>query len=311
MDLSYNIIGTGALGGFYGGILAHSGKQVNFLLHSDYDYVVKNGLQVDYGEKSFHIDNVNAYNDTNKMPKADVVLVTLKTTNNHLLKSLLKPIVDKKTIVILIQNGIYMEERLAEAFTQMTIGGGSAFICCYKSGLGHIHHVDYGSLTLGLHNNKTLENIELIKQVVSDFQMTGIQCNYADNLYFIRWKKLIWNIAYNGISVVLNTQTNILMENPSSRAMLKDIMLEVIAAARACGVPIKDEVAEMTLVHTDKMTPYAPSMKLDYDAKRPLEIEAIYDNTIALAAEKGYDMKLTKMIAKELRFLTSNFNHKV
>jgi len=309
MDLNYNIIGTGALGGFYGGILAHSGKQVNFLLHSDYDYVLENGLQVDSGENSFHIDKVNAYNDTNKMPKADVVLVTLKTTNNHLLKSLLKPIVDKNTIVILIQNGIYMEERLSEDFPQLTIGGGSAFICCYKAGPGHIHHVDYGSLTIGLHNNKSLENIDIMKQVVSDFKLAGIQSNYDDNLFSIRWKKLIWNIAFNGICVVLNIQTNKLMNNPSSRAMLKDIMLEVISAARACGVPIEDEIAEKTLIHTDKMTPYAPSMKLDYDAKRPLEIEAIYDNAASLAAKHGYDMKLTKMIAKELRFLTSDENY--
>ena len=93
--MKYAVIGTGAVGGFYGGKLANAGKEVHFLMHSDYEYVKKNGLQIDSCDGSFHIDNPHVYNDTNAMPQVDVVIVALKTTRNHLLSQLLPPFLRK------------------------------------------------------------------------------------------------------------------------------------------------------------------------------------------------------------------------
>ena len=77
--MKYGVIGTGAIGGFYGAKLAHGGQEVHFLLHSDYEYVKQHGLQVDSCDGSFHLDDVNAYQHTEDMPKCDVVLVCLKS----------------------------------------------------------------------------------------------------------------------------------------------------------------------------------------------------------------------------------------
>ena len=107
--MNYTIIGTGAIGGFYGGRLMNAGRKVQFLLHSDYSYVRSHGLQIDSCDGSFHLDNVDCYDSTSKMPCADVILVGLKSTNNHLLKDLLSPIVGSNTTVVLIQNGIGLE----------------------------------------------------------------------------------------------------------------------------------------------------------------------------------------------------------
>lgn len=112
--MRYAIIGTGGIGGYYGGKLARSGREVHFLLHTDYDYVRRNGLQIDSCDGSFHLDKVNAYTSTADMPAVDVVIVGLKTTNNNLLPSLLRPLLDKaddgrKPVVLLIQNGIGVE----------------------------------------------------------------------------------------------------------------------------------------------------------------------------------------------------------
>ena len=90
--MRYGIIGSGAIGGFYGGKLAKAGQEVHFLFRSDYEFVKQNGLQVDSCDGSFHIDNVNAYNDTAAMPTCDVVLVCLKSVNNNKLKTLLPPL---------------------------------------------------------------------------------------------------------------------------------------------------------------------------------------------------------------------------
>ena len=89
--MNYAIVGTGAIGGFYGARLSRVGKEVHFLLHSDYEYVAEHGLRVDSCDGDFLLDHVNAYASTESMPKVDVVIVALKTTRNHLLTTLLTP----------------------------------------------------------------------------------------------------------------------------------------------------------------------------------------------------------------------------
>ena len=125
--MTYTIIGTGAIGGYYGGCLMRAGRNVRFLLHTDYKYVKENGLQIDSCDGSFHLSNVEAYDDTRNMPMSDVVLVCLKSTNNHLLKQLLAPIVNDQTIVVLIQNGIGLEEDLHAAHVW-------EMLVCHKTG---------------------------------------------------------------------------------------------------------------------------------------------------------------------------------
>ena len=135
--MRYGVIGTGAIGGYYGAKLAHAGQELHFLFLSDYEYVKQHGLQVDSCNGSFHLDDVNAYLHTEDMPKCDVVLVCLKSVNNGKLQTLLPPLLhDKaaskreqsdaridsaereqarpkvKTLVVLIQNGIGVERRM-------------------------------------------------------------------------------------------------------------------------------------------------------------------------------------------------------
>ena len=86
MSLKYGIIGTGAIGGYYGAKLAKAGNDVHFLFHNDYEYVKANGLQVDSVNGSFHLSDLAVYHNTKDMPQCDVVLVCLKSTNNYLLR---------------------------------------------------------------------------------------------------------------------------------------------------------------------------------------------------------------------------------
>ena len=83
--MRYGVIGTGAIGGYYGAKLAQTGKEVHFLFHKDYDYVKEHGLQVDSCDGSFHLEDVNAYQSTKDMPMCDVVLIGLKTVNTGLI----------------------------------------------------------------------------------------------------------------------------------------------------------------------------------------------------------------------------------
>jgi len=304
MELSYGIIGTGAIGGFYGGFLAKSGKNVNFLFNSDFHHVKQNGLKVDSVNGDFHLKQVNAYQNSKDMPKCDVILVCLKTTNNNILKELLPAVMHENTVVIMIQNGLGVEKKLSRDFPNISIAGGLAFVASSKIGKGHIAHYDYGTLTLGFYQNP---NNIILNQVSEDINNAGIKCSYVEDLQMARWKKLLWNIPFNGVCVVLNTKTDELVKNPKSKELIKELMNEVVVAANHCGVSLQSDAIDDMINSTLKMKPYAPSMKLDFDFKRPLEIEAIYSNPIQEAKEAGYEMKVTSVIEKQLYFIQQSY----
>jgi 2-dehydropantoate 2-reductase len=303
MTIRYGVIGTGALGGFYGGMLARAGQEVHFLFRSDFEFVRKHGLRVDSVNGNFHLPEVNAHHTSQQMPVCDVILVCLKTTGNHLLPDLIKPLLHPESVVILLQNGLGLEEELSAQLPGVQIAGGLAFICSNKVGPGHINHLDYGKLVLGSHN---VSNPEILKQVVNDFQSAGIHADLTSDLRFARWQKLVWNIPFNGMTVVLNTTTDRLMANENTRELSRELMLEVIHGANVCGVPLKESLAQQMIEMTIKMKPYAPSMKLDYDFGRPMEIEYIYSKPIETARNAGFEMYKVSMLEKQLRFIQGN-----
>lgn len=305
-QLKYGVIGSGAIGGYYGGKLTKAGRDVHFLFHSDYEYVKSHGLQIDSIGGDFLIDPINAYNRTLDMPKCDVVFVCLKSTNNHLLKSLLPPLLHENTVVILIQNGLGLEADLQKDFLNLQIAGAIAFICSAKVGNGHISHMDQGSINIGSYSCKGDAILDIVE---ADFRDAGVECTIVD-LEVARWRKLIWNIPFNGMAVVLNTTTDRLLKNENTRKLVHSLMLEVIRGANAIGkgrFEIKESSADKMIATTERMIPYAPSMKLDFDHKRELELEYIYNQPIDAAAKAGYEMKCTQMLAQELNFIQSMY----
>lgn len=299
--MKYAIIGTGAIGGYYGGKLAHSGQEVHFLLHSDYEYVKEHGLQVDSCDGSFHLDHVNAYNDTTLMPKADVVLVCLKTINNFTLSTLLPPLLKDDTVVVLIQNGIGVEADVEAKFPGIQLLAGLAFICSGKTEPGRVNHQCYGQINFG---NYSCRDGARMQALLDDFNGAGIKAGQVEYLE-ARWKKAVWNMPFNGMTVALNTQTDLLLKNPDTRQLIYDQMMEVIGAARHLGVTSLDaSFADLMIKMTDEMTPYSPSMKLDYDFHRPMEIYYLYSRPIAIAREAGFNMPKLAMLEAELKFIS-------
>ena len=297
--MTYSVIGTGAIGGFYGGRLAQAGRQVRFLLHSDYEHVCRRGLRIDSCDGNFRLDTVEAYHTTADMPKSDVVLVGLKSVNNHLLPRLLAPIISDDTVVVLIQNGIGLEEDLQHYFPQLQIVAGLAFICSSKIGPGHISHQCYGSINLGNYSARD----DRFRLLLDDFVSAGITAASVPYLE-ARWRKAVWNMPFNGMTVALNTSTDRLLKNPATRRLIYEQMLEVVGAANALGITaITSAFADKMMQMTDDMTPYSPSMKLDFDYHRPMEIPYLYTRPIAEAKKAGFDMPRLAMLEAELRFI--------
>lgn len=293
------IIGTGAVGGYYGGLLQQAGATVHFLLHSDYGHVRQHGLRIESPNGNFQLPDVHAYNAAETMPRCDVVIVALKTTANPILKNILPNVLKDDGFVLTLQNGLGSEEEIETIVGAERVIGGLCFLCANKIAPGHILHLDYGLITLGEYRADGQPGgiTPRLKELGDDMQSAGIEIQLIDDLPLARWKKLVWNIPFNGLSVVRDSLTDVLVREPETRALCKTLMNEVAAASVRL---IEPAFINKMILHTEKMAPYAPSMKLDFDQGNPMEIESIYGNPLRSAKVRGITMPETEKLYHQL-----------
>ncbi|MGK7918473.1 MAG: putative 2-dehydropantoate 2-reductase [Trichodesmium sp.] len=302
---TYAIIGSGALGGFYGAKLQKLGLEVHFLLHSDYQHVLENGLIIKSKDGDFNLPEVNGYNNTNKMPKCDVVIVALKTTQNYLLPELLPPLLKDNSVILLLQNGLGAEPEIAKIFGEDRVIGGVCNLASNKVSFGYIHHIDYSLIRIGRYarNYQPAEITNKMFEISQDFESAGVPVNLTEDLLLERWKKLVWNIPYNSLSVILDARTDEIMGDANTRNLVTEIMQEVLEGAKSCQRQIPDSYIQKMLDHTDKLPPYLTSMKIDYERRRPLEIEGIIGNPLRMANKAGVKLAKIGMLYQKLKFL--------
>lgn len=304
-NMKIAIIGTGAVGGYYGALLAKNGFDVHFLLNRDFGHVRQHGLLVESVDETIRLPKVNAYGRPEDMPPCDIGIVALKTTSNEKLAHILPCAVKPDGAVVVLQNGLGVERQVFEILPGATITGGLCFLCSNKTGPGHIRHLDYGSIRMGQYraDDRPAGITEELKRIAEIFGKASISVEITDDLGKARWEKLVWNMPFNGLSVLLDADTSELISSTPAQAILREIMLEVIGAARHCGYEIGDALAEKMIAATRKMVPYKPSMKLDYESGRPLEIGAIYHTPINTASRFGYRMEKSRIVSLQLEHL--------
>lgn len=303
--LRYAIIGTGAVGGYYGGRMAHAGLDVHFLLRSDCAHVRAHGLRVESKFGDFSLPTVQAYGDASDMPRCDVAVVCLKTTQNAALPDILPRVLHEQGQVLLIQNGLNIERPVAAVVGERRVLAGLAFLCSNKVGPGHIRHLDYGAIRLGRYraDGEPAGIDATMRAIADDLTAAGLEISLVDDLQLARWQKLVWNIPYNGLSVVLDAMTDALMADPHSRALVEALMGEVVAGAAACGKTIEPAFVEKMLRDTEQMKPYRTSMKVDHDEGRPMEVEAIFGEALRSARAAGEAVPRIEMLYQQLKFL--------
>jgi 2-dehydropantoate 2-reductase len=290
------VVGAGALGLYYGARLQKSGEDVHFLLRRDYDVVRRNGLNVMSINGDFTLPQVCGYLDSAEIGPVDLVLVGLKTFANGSFPELISPLVGETTLILTLQNGLGNEETLAELFGGERIIGGVAFLCANRGEPGEVHHLRAGRIVLGEYQHLNRGRVENLQAM---FTRAGVECRITDDLKRSRWEKLVWNIPFNGLCALLQQPVNILLANYACRSMVREIMLEVIAAANAqdLTVMIADEFADEMLNFTDTMGEYRPSMQIDRELGRQLEIDSIFGEPLAYGMRKGMVMPRVKMLA--------------
>ncbi|MDQ6655540.1 MAG: 2-dehydropantoate 2-reductase [Verrucomicrobiota bacterium] len=291
------VVGSGAIGSYYGAKLAYYGRDVHFLMRGDLRDVRRFGIRIRGKAENIRVAKVNCYATTEEIGPCDLVFIALKATSNRALTSLIPPLLHERTMLLTLQNGLGNEEFLAENFGAERVLGGLCFVCLNRVSPGVIEHYDVGRVIVGEYRGYPQARTH---DIAWEFKRCGIVCTVAENLGLERWRKLVWNIPFNGLSITAGgVDTAAILANDQLRATSLALMDEVIAAANKCGYPLPTSVALQQMKRTETLGAYKPSTLIDLEAGRPLELEAIWGEPLRRAVAAGASMpQLAKLYAQ-------------
>ena len=282
---SIAIIGSGAIGGFYGAMLARAGGDVRFLMRSDLATVRANGLRVVAPFGEFRLEHPRAAASTAELGPVDLVIVAWKTTSNRALPRILPPLLHERTLVLTLQNGLGAEEEVAAVVGAERTLGGLCFVGINRTAPGVIVNPVEGAVTLGEFGRPAGKRL---REIVALFQAAGIKTRATDNLAEERWKKLVWNVPFNGLTIAAGgITTDRVLADEGLRREARALMMEVLQGAAALGFVIPESYAEFQLARTPPLGAYKPSSLLDWQAGRELEVESIWGEPVRRAAAAG------------------------
>ncbi len=294
---SVAVVGSGAIGLYYGGRLAAAGEDVKFLLRSDFDTISREGLKVESVHGDFSLSEVHAFRSAEEIGPVDLVIIAWKATANHLLPMVLPPLLHADTQVLTLQNGLGNCEILADIAGPDHVMGGLCFVCINRISPGLLNHSAGGRVTLGeWRPDGSGRVIELEKR----FSAAGIQGMAVKNLEKSQWEKLVWNIPFNGLSVAQGgVTTDVLLSSPETENELRAVMTEVVIAARALGLDLSDDLIDFNIRRTRPMGPYRTSSMIDFVEGREVEVLPIWEEPLRRAKEAGVAMPhLGKLLSR-------------
>lgn len=315
------IVGCGALGSYYGAKLCRSGQDVHFLLRSDYEAVRRHGVTVRGAKEEFNIRPICA-RTPEEIGESELVIIGLKTTANDQFARLLPPVVGKNTAVLTLQNGLGNEEQLARLFPAEQILGGLCFVCLNRVAPGVVRYIDHGMIVLGEFQRPAAPRSHGIATL---FQNAGVKCHVTEDLARAHWEKLVWNIPFNGLGVASAAglealtsahvshftfhvsgpclTTDKLLGDARWEKIVRELMLEVIAAAGAMGFVIPVAFAEKQIERTRTMGEYQPSTLVDFAAGRPLELDSLFFEPLRQAQRAGVAVPRLEKLCRVLQSL--------
>src|SRR5207244_8840556 len=217
------------------------------------------------------------------------------------LVDLIPPLLHQETMLLTLQNGLGNEEFLAEHFGPERVLGGLCFIALKRISSVQVERFAHGDVVIGEHVRAPQPRAH---QVAAEFQRAGIKCEVTDNLARERWRKLVWNIPFNGLSILAGgIDTAAILNNENLRHTTLELMEETIVGANKCGYPLERAASREQIRRTETMGAYKPSTLLDFEAGKPLEIEAIWGEPLRRAAAAGAQMPRLQMLYSILQSL--------
>jgi 2-dehydropantoate 2-reductase len=293
------IVGSGAIGLYYGGRLAAAGVNVKFLLRSDFDDVQRDGIRCESIHGDFALPSVQGFRRAEEIGPVDLVIVSWKATANAHLADVLPPLLHADTQVLTLQNGLGNCEAIAAIIGSERVLGGLCFVCLNRLSPGFVKHTAGGRVSVG---EFSPDGRGRAAEIVRRFKAAHIPALIGEPLAEAQWKKLVWNIPFNGLSVAEGgVTTDRLLADPEIEAEIRALMAETITAARAQGLNLGDELAEQNIEQTRPMDAYRPSSMIDYLEGREVEIEPIWAEPLRRAESAGVAMPHLRKLLERIR----------
>ena len=293
------IIGSGAMGCYYGARLAQHGHDVKFLMRADLAHVRQHGLTLKSCAGNFVLPNAQAFSTTAEIGPCDLIFVALKTTANADLARLLPPLLHPGTVIVTLQNGLGNEAHLASLHRADQVLGGVCFVCINRTGPGVIDHISDGDVALGEFVGAPRPRTEQISALLN---ACLIPSRVEPSLAVVRWKKLVWNIPFNGLAITGGGITTAdILADPRLAADTRALADESVAAAAALGHPLPEGWADYQISRTSAMGPYKPSSMIDFVENRPVEVEAIWGEPVRQALAAGANVPRMEQLYQEIQ----------
>jgi 2-dehydropantoate 2-reductase len=298
------IVGSGAIGSYFGGCLAEAGYDVHFLMRSDLAVVREKGLHVGRLHAApVELANVQCHASTSEIGPCDLVLIALKSTDSAVLEYLVPPLLKEDTVLLTLQNGLGNVEFLQGLFGKGRVVGGIVFMGITREEPGRVenYNPNGGTVTFGEPDGPPGARVEALCALMERAKITA---KTAPDFQLALWRKLVWNVPFNGLTVVADEPTDRILDNPQMAALARGLMKEVQAGAAALGLTIEDTFLDRQFLYTRSLGAYRPSSLIDYRAGRPLEVEGIWGEPLRRAEAAGVRAPCLALLYAQLRALS-------
>ena len=287
------IMGTGGVGGYYGGLLAQKGHDVTFIARGEHLRAIQeNGLQVKSIHGDFHLQPAQATDNPGQIGVVDLVVFCTKTYSTENAAGQIKPLVGADTTVLPLQNGINAAEQIGKIVGMQHMLGGVTWISSAFEAPGVIRQVSqFRRVVLGELDGQVTTRTQAIHKV---FEETGITAELSENILKILWTKFVFISAASSLGSLTRLTIGQYRSVNETRTMMISLMQEVEAVARAQGIELDADVIQKSMDFVDNAAPQIkPSMQLDVEAGRRSEIEAM----IGVIGRKGREVGVPTPVA--------------
>lgn len=287
------IMGTGGVGGYYGGLLAQQGNYVTFIARGAHLYAIRHeGLKVKSVHGDFIVSPASATEDPEKAGPVDLILFCVKTYNTDEAAEAIRPVVGPHTVVMSLQNGIDAAERIGEVVGMEHVIGGATWLSSAVEAPGIIKQISqFRRIVLGELDGDRSARIQSIYEVLKN---TGITVEISENIQKVLWTKFVFIAAASGLGSLTRLPMGDFRSVPETRSLLSSIMQEVHAVANAQGVVLDPDVVQKSLEFTDNAAPHIkPSMQLDVETGHRTELESM----IGVIGRKGRKLGVPTPVA--------------
>ncbi|HSA99973.1 MAG TPA: ketopantoate reductase family protein [Anaerolineales bacterium] len=280
------IMGTGGVGGYYGGLLAQQGNDVTFIARGAHLYAIRHqGLKVKSVHGDFHVFPANATDDPINVGTVDLILFCVKSYNTDEAAQAIRPAVGQQTVVMSLQNGVDAAERIGKVIGPEHVIGGVTWLSSAVEEPGVIKQISqFRRIVFGELGKGRSERIQSIFEVLNNI---GITVEISEDIQKVLWTKLVFITAVSSIGSLTRLPMGDYRSIPETRSLLASIMQEVESVARSQGVNLDGDVVQKWLEFIDNAGPtIKPSMQLDVESGQRTELESM----IGVVGRKGREL---------------------